>query len=100
MREQQRDFYRIQDQLKMAWRLAADHVVSEADDALIELNQELDEELQSLAQTNPGIASVLTLLNRKIQLAMGDTAASLSDGSAGVGKIFIVNAVIRYPGIN
>jgi hypothetical protein len=78
MREQQRDFYRIQDQLKMAWRPAADHVVSEVDDALIELNQELDEELQSLAQINPGIASVLTLLNRKIQLAMGDTATSLS----------------------
>ena len=47
MREQQRDFYRIQDQLKMAWRLASDHIVSETDDALIELNQELDEELQS-----------------------------------------------------
>ena len=78
MREQQRDFYRIQDQLKMAWRPASDHIVSETDDALIALNQELDEELQSLAQTNPGIASVLALLNRKIHLAMGDAAASLS----------------------
>ena len=78
MSEHQRDFYRIQDRIAMSWRPAADHIGNEVDEALIELNQELDEELLGLAQINPGVASVLTLLNRKIQFALGDTAASLS----------------------
>ena len=45
MSEHQRDFYRIQDRIAMSWRPAADHIGNEADEALIELNQELDEEL-------------------------------------------------------
>ena len=78
MSEHQRDFYRIQDRIAMSWRPATDHIGNEADEALIELNQELDEELLVLAQINPSVASVLTLLNRKIQFALGDTMTSLS----------------------
>ena len=78
MSEHQRDFYRIQDRLALSWRPATDHIGNEADESLVELNQELDEELLVLTQINPGVASVLTLLNRKIQLALGDVACDLS----------------------
>lgn len=41
----QRDFYRIQDRLLMAWRLADLEPTSETESALLALNRELEEEL-------------------------------------------------------
>ncbi len=64
----QRDFYRIQDRLLMAWRLADLEHTSEAEYALLVLNRELEEELLELSDDSPEIAGVLTLLNRKIEL--------------------------------
>ncbi len=41
----QRDFYRIQDRLLMAWRLADLEPTNETESALLALNRELEEEL-------------------------------------------------------
>ena len=64
----QRDFYRIQDRLLMAWRLADLEPTSETESALLALNWRLEEELLELNDDSPEIARVLTLLNRKIEL--------------------------------
>lgn len=68
MADNQRDFYRIQDRLLMAWRLADLEPTSETESALLALNRELEEELLELNDDSPEIARVLTLLNRKIEL--------------------------------
>ena len=68
MADNQRDFYRIQDRLLMAWRLADLEPTSETESALLVLNRELEEELLELNDDSPEIARVLTLLNRKIEL--------------------------------
>ena len=44
----QRDFYRIQDRLLMAWRLADLELTSETESALLALNLEFEEELDKL----------------------------------------------------
>ena len=77
MADNQRDFYRIQDRLLMAWRLADQEPTSETESALLALNRELEEELLELNDDSPEIARVLTLRNRKIELlASSDEAGS------------------------
>lgn len=77
MADHQRDFYRIQDRLLMAWRLADLEPTSETESALLALNRELEEELLELNDDSPEIARVLTLLNRKIELLVSrDEAGS------------------------
>lgn len=51
-----------------------------------------------LAQVNPVVASVLTLLNRKIQFALGDTAARLSAvfGKAQMTDVSISGSAIGF----
>ena len=49
----QRDFYRIQDRLLMAWRLADLELTSETRSALLALNRELEEELLELNDDSP-----------------------------------------------
>ena len=77
MADNQRDLYRIQDRLLMAWRLADLELTSETRSALLALNRELEEELLELNDDSPEIAGVLTLLNRKIELL----ASSDEEGS-------------------
>lgn len=82
MSENQRDFYRIQDRLLMAWRLAEVDPTSESESALLAINRELEEELLELNEDSAEIARVLTLLNRKIELLVlndfgADTSANL-----------------------
>ena len=74
MADHQRDFYRIQDRLLMAWRLADLEPTSETESALLALNRELEEELLDLNDDSPEIARVLTLLNRKIELLVTSDA--------------------------
>lgn len=74
MADNQRDFYRIQDRLLMAWRLADLEPTSETESALLALNRELEEELLELNDDSPEIARVLTLLNRKIELLVTSDA--------------------------
>ena len=68
MADYQRDFYRIQDSLLMAWRLVDLEPTSDTESALLALNRELEEELLELSDDPPEIGRVLTLLNRKIEL--------------------------------
>ena len=75
----QRDFYRIQDRLLMAWRLADLEPNSETESALFALNRELEEELLELNDDSPEITHVLTLLNHKIDLLV-----SSDEGGSGV----------------
>ena len=79
MNKNHRDFYRIQDRLLMAWRLADLDPTSKTESALLALNRELEEELLELNDDSPEIARVLTLLNRKIELLM-----SSDEGDSGV----------------
>lgn len=76
MADNQRDFYRIQDRLLMAWRLADLELTSETKSALLALNRELEEELLELNDDSPEIAHVLTLLNRKIELLVSSDEES------------------------
>ena len=78
MADNQRDFYRIQDRLLMAWRLADLEPTSETESALLALNRELEEELLELNEDSPEIARVLTLLNRKMEIL-----ASSTEGGSG-----------------
>lgn len=84
MVDNQRDFYRIQDRLLMAWRFADMEPTSETESALLALNRELEEELLELNEDSPEIVRVLTLLNRKIELLVssdeGDSAVSTNLG--------------------
>ena len=66
----QRDFYRIQDRLLMAWRFVEAEAVTESESALSTVNRELEEELLELHDESPETARVFTLLNRKIELLM------------------------------
>ena len=68
MADNQRDFYRIQDRLRLAWRLADADPTSETEFELLALNRELEDELLELNDDSPKIARVLTLLNHKIEL--------------------------------
>jgi hypothetical protein len=68
MADNQRDFYRIQDRLRMAWRFADIEPASETESALLTLNRELEDELLELNEEAPQTARILTLLNRKIEL--------------------------------
>ena len=70
MRDNQRDFYRIQDRLLMAWRFVETEAVTESESALSTVNRELEEELLELHDESPETARVFTLLNRKIELLM------------------------------
>ena len=79
MNKNHRDFYRIQDRLLMAWRLAELEPTSETESALLALNRELEEELLELNDDSPGTARILTLLNRKIELLV-----SSDEGGSGV----------------
>jgi hypothetical protein len=53
MADNQRDFYRIQDRLRMAWRFADIEPTSETASALLTLNRELEEELLELNEDAP-----------------------------------------------
>jgi hypothetical protein len=79
MADNQRDFYRIQDRLRMAWRFADIEPASETESALLTLNRELEDELLELNEEAPQTARILTLLNRKIELL-----TSSSDESQGM----------------
>ena len=79
MADNQRDFYRIQDRLRMAWRFADIEPASETVSALLTLNRELEDELLELNEEAPQTARILTLLNRKIELL-----TSSSDKSQGM----------------
>ena len=68
MADNQRDFYRIQDRLLMAWRFADVEPTSKTASALLTLNRELEEDLLELNEEAPETARILTLLNRKIEL--------------------------------
>ena len=70
MSDNQRDFYRIQDRLLMAWRFVETEAVTESESALSTVNRELEEELLELHDESPETARVFTLLNRKIELLM------------------------------
>ena len=70
MSDNQRDFYRIQDRLLMAWRFVETEAVTESESALSTVNRELEEELLELHDESPETARVFTLLNRKIALLM------------------------------
>ena len=83
MSDNQRDFYRIQDRLLMAWRHADIEPTSESESALLAVNREIENELLELNDEHPEIAKALTLLNRKIELLT--TAADSSEGTGNLG---------------
>ena len=66
MSDHQRDFYRIQDRLLMAWRFAEAEAVNDSELVLRTLDRELEEVLLELHDESPETAKALTLLNRKI----------------------------------
>ena len=68
MSDNQRDFYRIQDRLLMAWRRADIKPVSVSVSAMLSLNKELEEALLELNEESPELAKVMTLLNHKMEL--------------------------------
>ena len=84
MTDNQRDFYRIQDRLLMAWRHADIEPTSESESALLSLNREIESELLELNDEFPEIAKALTLLNRKIDMLTA-TIHSSRDGSGNLG---------------
>ena len=76
MSDHQRDFYRIQDRLLMAWRHADIEPKSESESALLAVNREIESELLELNDEYPEVAKALTLLNRKIELLTAAAAGS------------------------
>jgi hypothetical protein len=87
MTDNQRDFYRIQDRLLMAWRHADIEPTSESESALLSLNRDIESELLELNDEYPEIAKALTLLNRKIDMLTAliihpETAPVTSEDSA------------------
>ena len=76
MSDHQRDFYRIQDRLLMAWRHADIEPKSESESALLAVNREIESELLELNDEYPGVAKTLTLLNRKIEILTAASAGS------------------------
>ena len=84
MSDIQRDFYRIQDRLLMAWRQADIEPTSESESALLAVNREIESELLELNDEHPDVAKALTLLNRKIELLTASAAeSSESTGNLG-----------------
>ena len=84
MSDNQRDFYRIQDRLLMAWRHADIEPTSESESALLAVNREIENELLELNDEHPEVAKALTLLNRKIELLTAAAAdSSESKGNLG-----------------
>ena len=73
MSDNQRDFYRIQDRLLMAWRHADIEPTSESESALLSVNRDIENELLELNDEYPEITRVLSLLNRKIELLTAAT---------------------------
>ena len=84
MSDNQRDFYRIQDRLLMAWRHADIAPTSESESALLSVNREIETELLELNDEYPEIAKALTLLNRKIDVLTAATYSS-NEGSGNLG---------------
>ena len=76
MSDHQRDFYRIQDRLLMAWRHADIEPTSESESALLAVNREIESELLELNDEYPEVAKALTLLNRKIEILTAASAGS------------------------
>ena len=76
MSDNQRDFYRIQDRLLMAWRFVETEAVTESESALSTVNRELEEELLELHDESPETAKALTLLNRKIDFLISSVQGS------------------------
>jgi len=84
MNDNQRDFYRIQDRLLMAWRHADVTPKSESESAMLAVNRDIETELLELNDEYPELAKVLTLLNRKIELFTSFASAS-PGGSSNLG---------------
>lgn len=84
MSDHQRDFYRIQDRLLMAWRHADIEPKSESESALLAVNREIESELLELNDEYPEVAKALTLLNRKIEL-LTTAAAGSSEAKGNLG---------------
>ena len=76
MSDHQRDFYRIQDRLLMAWRFAEAEAVNDSELVLRTLDRELEEVLLELHDESPETAKALTLLNRKIDFLISSVQGS------------------------
>jgi len=76
MSDHQRDFYRIQDRLLMAWRFAEAEAVNESELVLRTLDRELEEVLLELHDESPATTKALTLLNRKIDFLISSVQGS------------------------
>ena len=76
MSEHQRDFYRIQDRLLMAWRFAEAEAVNDSELVLRTLDRELEEVLLELHDESPATTKALTLLNRKIDFLISSVQGS------------------------
>ena len=63
MSNNQRDFYRVQDRLLMAWRFIKDEAITESEAVLRTVNRELEEELLQLHDESPETARVLSLIH-------------------------------------
>ena len=83
MSDRQRDFYRIQDRLLMAWRHADLSPSSNSEVALLSVNREIENSLLALNDAQPEVAKALTLLNRKVELLT--TTISRVEGSGNLG---------------
>ena len=83
MSDRQRDFYRIQDRLLMAWRHVDLSPTSDSETALLSVNREIENSLLALNDAQPEVAKVLTLLNRKVELLTA--AISRVEGSGNLG---------------
>ena len=83
MSDRQRDFYRIQDRLLMAWRHVDLSPTSDSETALLSVNREIESSLLALNDAQPEVAKVLTLLNRKVELLTA--AISRVEGSGNLG---------------
>jgi len=81
MSDIQRDFYRIQDRLLMAWRHTDIEPTSESESALLSVNREIQSEILELNDEHPDVAKALTLLNRKIELLTASAAESSESAS-------------------
>lgn len=86
MSDRQRDFYRIQDRLLMAWRHVDLSPTSDSEMALLTVNREIENSLLALHDAQPEVAKVLTLLNRKIELLT--TATPVVKGSGNLGGFY------------
>lgn len=83
MSDRQRDFYRIQDRLLMAWRHVDLSPTSDSEMALLTVNREIESSLLALNDAQPEVAKALTLLNRKIELLTTATPVVQDSGNLG-----------------